>query len=233
MKRMVNLEQVNPDWHEFFDNSTMSLLDWIEDEIGVDYTPSKEKILRFAHLPLMEQKVIILGQDPYPARGVATGRAFEVEGLGNWNQKFRQSSLKNILRLLYRSYTGDVLKYKEILKKINSGYFDVLQPDKLFKHWESQGVLLLNTYLTCKLGAPKSHRKIWALFANKLITYIDCKHNDLVWFLWGAEAQQYQTLINNGTIICSNHPMICNLSNPDDFLNSKCFERTSNISWIG
>jgi len=85
-----------------------------------------------------------LGQDPYPQTGVATGRAFEVGTLKSWNQPFKNISLKNILRALYKAYSGQIIKFSQLKEKFDNE-FSVLPPGKLFEHWEKQGVLLLNT----------------------------------------------------------------------------------------
>lgn len=206
----------------------------IVNRLDNDFNPSFEHVLRFLQVDLSNIKVVILGQDPYPRKNVATGRAFEVAGLASWCDTFRQSSLKNILRLLYYSYCGEVLIYSELREKIQNGSFNILAPNKLFATWEERGVLLLNVYLTCAINRPRSHRMLWEGFMPAIFKYIGKTTPDVRWFLWGNEAIKMSNHIERSKqIFRCNHPMICNISNESDFINSKCFVDTKQIiNWI-
>ncbi len=216
----------------------MNLISEIEsDVIFGDYTPSKEKVLRFFEVPLHTAKVIILGQDPYPQPMVATGRAFEVGTLKSWNQPFKNISLKNILRSVYKAYSGKVLKYNKLKTKFDNE-FPVLPPNKLFKHWEKEGVLLLNTSFTCEPGKPGSHKDIWKDFTNELLQFINQNNKELTWFLWGAHALEATKDINIEKKIVTQHPMMCydKPGRETDFLYGKlnCFELLKKeIRWTG
>ena len=102
----IRTDLIHPSWDGFFSPDIMALLAHIDQEISTPCNPSPENVLRFAQQPLDEVKVLILGQDTYPAPGVATGRAFEVGGLTDWNSPFRQISLKHIIQCLYGTYTA-------------------------------------------------------------------------------------------------------------------------------
>ena len=87
---------------------------------------------------------------------VPTGRSFEVGNLSSWSDKFRQVSLKNIVRLLHKNYNyiedySKIKKFSDIQKEIEVGDFKILPPNKLFDSWEEQGVLCLNVYPTCEI----------------------------------------------------------------------------------
>lgn len=202
---------------------------------GKDYNPDNHNILRFLNNDLDQAKIIIIGQDTYPARGVATGRAFEVGGLYSWTDPFRQISLKNILRNIYGSYvTGDnYTKFKEIQSKISDGTFKILPPNLLFESWTKQGVILLNGALTCEVNKPGSHSEIWRYFVNEVIKYICEKNPQIIFFLWGSYAISFTDCISN-KIYASRHPMMCSAKYSDDFLKNSCFEETKNIvNWLG
>jgi len=182
--------QVDKTWKNFLTDDLLLEIINIEKKIeGQEITPTFDKVLNFFNVPLDKVKVIILGQDPYPQKDIATGRAFEVNGLKSWSEKFQNSSLKNILRALYKLKTGNIKLFTEVVGSINDKKFDILSPDKIFKYWESQGVLLLNSSFTCSIGKPASHSKIWKNFSNLLIEYIIQERKNLIWFLWGAHAQ--------------------------------------------
>jgi uracil-DNA glycosylase len=229
---------IHKNWHPFLSNEIRTLLLKIEKDVLVDdYTPTQDKVLRFLEFPLSAAKIIILGQDPYPQPGVATGRAFEVGNLRSWDQKFNNISLKNILRALYKAYAGKVIKYSELKQEINSA-FQVLPPHLLFKHWEKQGVLLLNTSYTCKTGLPGSHRRKWHVFTNCLLKFINEKDQDITWFLWGNNAREATEHLKLKNSIFLMHPMMC-YNTPGrkrDFLygEENCFEPfIGEIDWTG
>ena len=232
-------ENYHPSWNEFLNKENKNIITDIERQIGNEINPEPENVLRFLNNDLNSIKVIILGQDPYPEKGRATGRAFEVGDLKDWNEKFRQVSLKNIVRLIHKNYNGiekygEIKKFSEIQKEIINNTFPIESPSKIFKSWEKQGVLLLNTYLTVKTGEPGSHKNIWEDFGNSLLNFISQKNHNITWFLWGKKAEEKSEQINTGKKIYSRHPMMCSSKYEDDFLKSPCFKNTMNeINWLG
>lgn len=174
---MLILPNMHNSWDGFFNDSIRYELARIEREIGTDHTPSQKDVLRFSKLDLNNIKVVILGQDPYKPEGVANGRAFQPNGLVNWSQTFRQVSLKNILRAIYATYYNitnyDLIpSYKDIVNKIEHSKFNIKQPVEWFDSLENQGVLFLNTSLTCKIGESNSHKEIWKHFSYECIYII-------------------------------------------------------------
>ena len=105
----IEKEKIHKSWLDFFTNDIENELENIEKQIGDNYFPSKENILRFMQLDLNKVKYIIVGMEPYPSSYIennqvipeATGRSFEVSSVKSWNQKFKQSSLRNILKTIY------------------------------------------------------------------------------------------------------------------------------------
>ncbi len=218
-------------WKVFF-NEMQDTVNNIESFLGTtNYTP--DNYFRFKDMPFKDIKIVILGQDPYPQPGIATGRAFEVKGLKTWMDKFPQQSLKNMIKLLYKSYYGELLSFDEIKKKIASNEFKILPPNKLFDSWENQGVLLLNTALTCEPGKPGSHRHIWNEFTVELIKFIAKEKTDAIWFLWGNHAISYEKFLLSSMVFKSSHPMLCNPNQEGNFINSNCFTDTKFIDWLG
>ncbi|MFW6015227.1 MAG: uracil-DNA glycosylase [bacterium] len=235
----LNSISIHNTWADFIEENK-SLVHEIETKIDIDVmTPTPKKALRFLETDLYKLKVVILGQDPYPQDGIATGKAFQIGGLDDWNKKFRQTSLRNILRLLYKTYNNiynynNIPKFKDIIKKINAGDFNIKNPFNLFESWWNQGVLLLNTSLSCEIGEPKTHEEIWAPFTKNLIKYISNKRPDLIWFLWGTSAQKQKKYISNGVFHESRHPMMCSQKYENDFLKADCFNDTKDfINWLG
>ncbi len=230
--------KIHPDWVDFFTVDILKLLAEIETEVTAsEYTPSAEKVFLFLAQPLISAKVVIIGQDPYPQKDVATGRAFEVGTLKSWNQPFQNVSLKNILRSIYKAYTGNIIKYNELKTKFDNE-FPVLPPNGFFKNWEKQGVLLLNTYLTCRIGEPGSHKTVWENFTRELFLFISEKNKSIVWFLWGAHAFQAVKNVPVLNSVKTLHPMMCfeKQGRENDFLYGEinCFNSLKEvIDWTG
>ena len=102
-------------WDGLLTEEILDELRMVEEKIGRNTNPEHENVMRFLKCNLKDIKVVILGQDPYPEKGRATGRAFEVGDLHSWSDKFRQVSLKNIIRLLHKNY-NEIDEYDKILK---------------------------------------------------------------------------------------------------------------------
>lgn len=232
--------KVHESWKDLLTPSIIRLIESIEHEAGLNYTPDEDKVLRFLTLDLNKIKIVILGQDPYPAEGAANGRAFQPTDLVSWNQKFRQVSLKNIVRAIYKAYNNievyeDIPKYSDIVDKIKYGDFNIKETYEWFDSIEEQGVLLLNTSLTCEIGNSNSHKAMWEDFNKLLLNYMKTKRPDLIWFLWGNEAiSKIKYLGLHANTYTSNHPMMCSEKYKEDFLKNKCFKETMGIiSWLG
>ncbi len=131
-------------------------------------------------------KVVIIGQDPYHSKYQANGLCFSV----NENIK-HPPSLKNI--------------FIELKNDINKEY--PISGD--LSKWSNQGVLLLNSILTVRENSPRSHKGIkWEWFTKEIIKKLSTKRENLVFFLWGKDAQKNESLINNKKhlILKSGHP---------------------------
>ena len=112
--------------------------DFLRAEIaaGRRYLPAGENVLRAFKQPFADVRVLIMGQDPYPAPGCAVGLSFSVPP----ELRRLPPSLVNI----FREYTDDL------------GYPQPATGD--LSTWAERGVLLLNRVLTVQPGKPGSHR---------------------------------------------------------------------------
>jgi uracil-DNA glycosylase len=225
--------KIHGSYHEFF---SLKIIEEIEEIMGTiqNYTPTKDKIFRVFKYDLNNVKIVLLGMDPYPQVGVATGRAFEVKK-DSWLDKGVNTSLKNMVKLIYKTYVGEIPTIDILRHEIEKENFKILPPNELFESWEKEGVLLLNTALTVEVGKSGSHIKLWKPFTEKLLGYLEEKNKNLIFLLWGTKAISYKKYIKKSKIIEHNHPAICgNLSNPKDFMNGKSFIKTKDIiEWRG
>ena len=120
-------------------------------------------------------RVVILGQDPYHGIGQAHGLCFSVKrGVAP------PPSLKNI--------------FKELESELG-----IPEPEcGELVGWAKQGVLLLNTTLTVREGAPQSHKgRGWEILTDKIISLINEKSEPVVFMLWGGNARAKKALITS------------------------------------
>lgn len=212
----IDLSTFPNEWNSFLEeekslpyfNDLLKAIDSAYD--NEDITPTKERIYHALSLTNPKDvKVIILGQDPYPTKGVANGLAFSVSK----NTPLPQS-LKNI--------------YKEL--NIEFGY-SIPQTNGNLSPWSKQGVLLLNTSLTTIVGKPNSMKKIgWAKFTDHLISKLsNLNDHKRVYLFFGNEAIKKESLLNkeNSLIIKCVHPSP--LSASRGFFNSNCFKKVNEL----
>lgn len=233
----MNKYNIDASYREFFNIEKVSNIQNFINNLNFEskeYTPSEEKIFRALEMKIKDIKVCILGKDPYFQKGVATGLAFEVNK-DSWNDESINTSLKNILKLIYKTYTGEINDINYIRKMIENNKFKILSPNLLFESWMKQGVLLLNSSLTTLVGSAGMHHKFWTPIVKELIEYISSKNNNITYLLWGNDALIFEKNILNGNIVKHNHPAIVGkLDNPNDFMNGKSFEATKDIiNWKG
>ena len=154
--------------------------------------PAPENFFRALQLtPVDSVQVVILGQDPYHSPGLAQGLAFSIPADIPANSRAYPSSLRNISKALALEQFG-VLPHGDL------------------HHWAKQGVLLLNTALSVKLGEAGSHANLgWKSLIDQLICTLALGKPNLVWMLWGGHAQSKLPLITNASdqlILQSSHP---------------------------
>ena len=227
----------HPSWNEFMTDETIKKLQDIESKIGNNYYPKEDRVLLFLQRDLKSFICSAVGMDPYPSAyidkngnsvPVATGRSFEIGNVDSWNQKFKQSSLRNILKTVYFNETGKIKSLSKIREEISNKKFNILSPHEWFDILENQVVLFLNSTLTVEAGNPGSHMNIWADFMNDLINYMIKENSDLKWLLWGKVSQErILPLIDEANSIKTCHPRL------SSFVSENCFKNINSINWLG
>ena len=239
IQRMEFMEKYNihEDYYDFFTVEKVAAINSFIKcmEIRkIEYIPKNEYIFKALRSSISSRKVCILSNEPYSQGEIATGLAFEVKNT-SWVNHEINISLKNILKLLYKTYAGKMEDIEKIRKEICHNEFNILPPNELFKSWEKQGVLLLNSSLTAIEEKTGEHNKFWHPFTRDLMEYISAKNENMVYLLWGKDAEQFEKNILNGEIIKSNHPAKGGHSEGEkDFLKGDFFEKTKDIiNWLG
>lgn len=203
-------------------------------DYSTDFFPSISDMFRFMDVPVKDIKCVFLGMEPYPSWTTAengtiipeaTGRSFEVRSVTDWSQKFKQSSMRNILKSLYYLHTNSKDDLNVVRNKIVSGEFPISQPPKWFDEMEKQGVVFLNAALTVQRGHPNTHQHIWEPFMTDLIEYINETNPDIKWILAGNQAQERAAhLVNHSVKV--HHPRL------DSFVTECPFKFVEEIHWI-
>jgi uracil-DNA glycosylase len=159
--------------------------------------PLKKHLFRALDLcPLVDVKIVILGQDPYHSVDKGTPQA---NGLAFSTDKCHpvQPSLKNIYSELVREYPENVPGHKRFVPP-NHGDLS---------KWASQGVLLLNTCLTVAPHQAGSHKEIWNGFMTRIIDSINDTNPECIFLLWGAKAIDFSQRLGQRAIkLNASHP---------------------------
>ena len=177
-----------------------------EIDAGRGYLPPGPDVLRAFTFPMVEVKVLIVGQDPYPTPGHAMGLSF---------------SVAPGVRPLPRSLANIVAEYGADL-----GYPAPASGD--LTAWAQRGVLLLNRVLTVRAGAPASHRgKGWEEVTECAIRALVARDQPLVAILWGRDAATLTPMLTGCPVIASAHPSP--LSANRGFFGSRPFSRANEL----
>ena len=165
---------------ELLDSSVKQVIEHRKRENTKIVPGQPEQILNCFSVDIEKIKVVIIGQDPYPQPGVATGDAFVCLGK-------HQPSLQILIRELEKEYGLNDL---------------ALSFDGSLQSWKDQGILLLNSSLSCDEFKPGSHTNYWKSFMESLVKELsDLKlsresMDSIVFVLLGKQAQSFKPYIN-------------------------------------
>lgn len=144
----------------------------------------------FAHCSFEDTCVVILGE-PYTNPKWAHGLAYSIPN-GSPNAK-APSALHAILCEIAQEYGK--------------------QHDTDLTDWVEQGVLLLNTSLTCREACKQtSHQSVWEPFVDRVIHYVSEHVQSVVFMLWGQAAKAKVHLIDDSKhlVLHAPHPACSN-----------------------
>jgi uracil-DNA glycosylase len=184
-----------------------------------DWHPAPEVLFRALELtPRDKVRVVILGQDPYPTRGRATGLAFSFPP-----DQPPRDSLRNILAEVAAD-TGQTRASGDL------------------SAWARQGVLLLNTALSVPAGQANGHRHLgWDSLAREVLA-ATAADGPRAFLLWGGPAQRLCRDLPRAGHLFLESPHPSPLSAHRGFLGSRPFSATNRwlagrgeppIDWAG
>ena len=198
------LAQIDKSWQPLFVEHNSELAKIQNLITSQRIAPAYENVLRVFTYPISHYRAVIVGQDPYPTPGYATGLAFSVSP--------QVTKLPSSLRNIFTEYVSD------------TGFSLPANGD--LSSWSDNGVALLNSSLTLNLDDKSEHLKIgWQRITADALDLL--ASNGCVAILWGSQAQKIGSKFSNLQQVSSVHPSP--LSAYRGFFGSKPFTKCNQL----
>lgn len=182
------MAEVFNDWMRVIDTSILfKVLNQINPE---NICPPKEDVFKaFTLCPMRDCKVVFLGQDPYPQKGVATGILF-----GNTLDTEDLSPSLQVIKDAAIDYT--------------KSHNYPIEFDNSLESWAKQGILMINSALTVEVNKIGSHTAMWRPFISNFLETLSNYQTGIVYVLFGKQAQTFEPYIKKcgNYILKENHP---------------------------
>ena len=151
-----------------------------------NFTPPLSLVFKaFELCKYNDLKVIMLGQDPYPQKNIATGVLF-----GN-----NASVLSPSLKIVKEAVIDFEIPHNSIIF------------DPTLESWCKQGILMINSALTTEIEKAGSHVMLWRGFISKLLKNISEYNTGIIYVLFGEQAKTFKPYIGKNNIILEEkHP---------------------------
>ena len=153
--------------------------------------PAQSNVFKaFEVCPYDNLKVVMLGQDPFPQKGVATGILF-----GN-KEGTRDEDLSPSLQIIKEAAINFEIPHNCIIF------------DPTLESWAKQGILMINSALTVEMNKIGSHVMLWRPFIVSLLKNLSDNETGIIYVLFGKQAQTFKPYINKqlNTVLEENHP---------------------------
>lgn len=159
--------------------------------------------------PYNNLKVVMIGQDPYPQKDVATGVLF-----GNKEG----TKLSPSLEIIKEACINFEIPHNSIIF------------DPTLESWAKQGVLMINSALTCEMNKVGSHTMMWRPFMTKLLKNLSEWQTGIIYVLFGEQAKTLKPYINKNIniILEEKHPAY--YARQEERMPSTVFEEVSKLT---
>ena len=189
----MTLEEYFGRWMRVIDKRE---LESVLSKLGPEYKrkpicPAQSNVFKaFEVCPYDKLKVVMLGQDPYPQKGVATGILF-----GN-KEGTRDEDLSPSLQIIKEAAINFEIPHNCIIF------------DPTLESWAKQGILMINSALTVEMNKIGSHVMLWRPFIASLLKELSENETGIIYVLFGKQAQTFKPYINKqfNTVLEENHP---------------------------
>lgn len=189
----MGIEKILGDWLKVIPRQELlSILRTLESEYRrKPICPEQGNVFRaFELCPYDRLRIILMGQDPYSQRGVATGLLF-----GN-QRGTRDEDLSPSLQVVKEAVINFAVPHNCIIF------------DPTLESWARQGILLLNSALTVEMNRPGSHAMLWRPVISGLLRNLSCRNPGMMYVLFGEQARTFRPYINRtlNTVLEEKHP---------------------------
>lgn len=209
----MTIDEYFGDWMKVLDRvETMKMMGWLKTVNLNTLCPALSNVFRaFKLCPYKECRVVFIGQDPYPQKGVATGILF-----GN-SKETPEDKLSPSLQVVKESAINFEIPH------------NIITFDQTLESWAKQGILMINSALTCEVNKVGSHVNQWRPFVSKLVKNLSYRETGLIYVLFGKQAQTLKPYIDEryNDIIEIEHPAY--FARTNKIMPYSVFEQMNNI----
>lgn len=177
----MTIDEYFGDWMKVLDRKeTVKIMNWLKTTDSSTLCPSIKNVFKaFKLCSYNECKVIFIGQDPFPQKGVAQGVLF-----GN-SSDTPEDKLSPSLKVVKESVINFDIPH------------NLITFDPTLESWAKQGILMLNSALTTEVGKVGIHTLKWRPFIGSFLKNMSEKNPGIIYVFFGSQAKSLNTYINN------------------------------------
>ena len=187
----MTIDEYFGDWMKVLDrNETMKVMGWLRTVNKETLCPNIKDVFKaFKLCPYNNCRVVFIGQDPYPQRGVAQGVLF-----GN-SSDTPENKLSPSLQIIKESVINFEISH------------NLITFDPSLESWAKQGILMINSALTTEVGKIGVHMMKWRPFMIAFLKQMSMINPGIIYVLFGSQAQILEPYINkNNYVLKIEHP---------------------------
>ena len=187
----MTIDEYFGDWMKVLDrNETMKIMGWLRTINKETLCPNIKDVFKaFKLCPYNKCRVIFVGQDPYPQRGVAQGVLF-----GN-SSDTPENKLSPSLQIIKESVINFEIPH------------NLITFDPTLESWAKQGILMINSALTTEVGKIGVHMMKWRPFMIAFLKQMSMINPGIIYVLFGSQAQILEPYISkNNYVLKIEHP---------------------------
>ena len=187
----MTIDEYFGDWMKVLDrNETMKIMGWLKNINQSTLCPNIKDVFKaFKLCPYNKCRVIFVGQDPYPQRGVAQGVLF-----GN-SSDTPENKLSPSLQIIKESVINFEIPH------------NLITFDPTLESWAKQGILMINSALTTEVGKIGVHMMKWRPFMIAFLKQMSMINPGIIYVLFGSQAQILEPYISkNNYVLKIEHP---------------------------
>lgn len=192
----MTIEDYFGNWLKVIDKAELSkILRWLKTVNPNTLCPSVPNIFRaFELCPYNKCVSVWVGMDPYPDKFMGKTRATGIL-FGN-SKDIPEDKLSPSLQVIKETAINFEVPH------------NIINFDNSLESWAKQGILMINSALTCELNKVGSHVNQWRPFISKLLKNLSNRETGIVYILFGRQAQTLKPYINEkyNDIIEIEHP---------------------------